>query len=186
VLFHAALFLPQLGQIGNVLSGARKAAERPAPDEAATTPIKRSCEKINNLIPRPRDQGAKTRKEELLCFLCAFYDFAPLREMFLIIQGLFQSFRTSGQVFTLPHALCFQHKQGIVPMESGPNSGPIRSDHRTTETEDRFLRRHVFSRSLHSPGFPVLRQPPAAKGPAFLLLLIRTSELTPSTEVCYI
>jgi hypothetical protein len=45
---------------------------------------------MNNLTQRR--QGAKTRKEQLLCFLCAFYDFAPLREMLLLIQGLFHSF----------------------------------------------------------------------------------------------
>jgi hypothetical protein len=50
----------------------------------------RSCEKMNNLTQRR--QGAKTRKGQLLCFLCAFYDFAPLREMLLLIQGLFHSF----------------------------------------------------------------------------------------------
>jgi hypothetical protein len=49
----------------------------------------RSCEKINNLTQRRQD--AKTRKGQLLCFLCAFYDFAPLREMLLPIQGLFHS-----------------------------------------------------------------------------------------------
>ena len=47
----------------------------------------RSCGKINHLTQRR--QGAKTRKEQLLCFLCAFYDFAPLREMLLLIQELF-------------------------------------------------------------------------------------------------
>ena len=52
----------------------------------------RSCEK-NNLTPRR--QGAKTRKEQLLCFPCAFYDFAPLREMLLLIHGLFYSFKTT-------------------------------------------------------------------------------------------
>jgi hypothetical protein len=52
----------------------------------------RSCEKINSLSQKR--QGAKTRKEQLLCFLCAFYDFAPLREMLLVIQGLFHSFKT--------------------------------------------------------------------------------------------
>jgi hypothetical protein len=46
--------------------------------------------KINNLTQRR--QGAKTRKEELLCFLRAFHDFAPLREMLLLIRGLFHSF----------------------------------------------------------------------------------------------
>jgi hypothetical protein len=54
----------------------------------------RSCEKINNLICRLTDQGAKTRKEQLLCFLCAFRDFArqPTDEMLLLIQELFHSF----------------------------------------------------------------------------------------------
>ena len=52
-------------------------------------PRRQSCEKINNLTQRR--QGAKTRKEQLLCFLCAFYDFAPLREILLLIQGLFHS-----------------------------------------------------------------------------------------------
>jgi hypothetical protein len=52
----------------------------------------RSREKINNLTQRR--QGAKTRKEQLLCFLCAFCGFAPLREMLLPIQGLFHSFKT--------------------------------------------------------------------------------------------
>jgi hypothetical protein len=46
---------------------------------------------MNNLTQRR--QGAKTRKGQLLCFLCAFYDFAPLREMLLLIQGLFHSFK---------------------------------------------------------------------------------------------
>jgi hypothetical protein len=60
-----------------------------------------SCEKINNLTQRR--QGAKTRKEQLVCFLCAFCAFAPLREMLLLIQGLFHSFKTmsappSGEV----------------------------------------------------------------------------------------
>jgi hypothetical protein len=54
----------------------------------------RSCEKINNLTQRR--QGAKIRKEQPLCFLCAFYDFAPLREMLLLIQGLFHSFLRPG------------------------------------------------------------------------------------------
>ena len=54
-------------------------------------PRPRSCEKINNLTQRR--QGAKTRKEQVPCFLRAFYDFAPLREMLLLIQGLFQAFR---------------------------------------------------------------------------------------------
>jgi hypothetical protein len=54
----------------------------------------RSCEKMNNLTQRR--QGAKTRKEQLLCFLCAFYDFAPLREMLLPIQGLFHSICRRG------------------------------------------------------------------------------------------
>jgi len=57
-------------------------------------PMFGSCEKINNLTQRR--QGARTRKEQLLCFLCAFYDFAPLREMLLLIQGLFHSFVVSG------------------------------------------------------------------------------------------
>jgi hypothetical protein len=53
-----------------------------------------SCEKINNLIRRLTDQGAKTRREQLLCFLRAFYDFVrqPTDEMLLLIQGLFHSF----------------------------------------------------------------------------------------------
>jgi len=46
---------------------------------------------MNNFTQRR--QGAKTRKEQLLCFLCAFYDFAPLRETLLLIQGLFHSFQ---------------------------------------------------------------------------------------------
>ncbi len=50
----------------------------------------RSCEKINNLTQRR--QGAKTRKEQLFCFLCVFYDFAPWREMLLLFQVLFHSF----------------------------------------------------------------------------------------------
>jgi hypothetical protein len=49
---------------------------------------------MNNLTQRR--QGAKTRKEQLLCFLCAFYDFAPLREMLLLIQGLFHSILRHG------------------------------------------------------------------------------------------
>ena len=54
----------------------------------------RSYERINNLIRQPTDQGAKTRKEQPLCFLCAFYDSAPWREMLLLIQGLFRTFTT--------------------------------------------------------------------------------------------
>jgi hypothetical protein len=61
----------------------------------AQFPSFRSCEKINNLTQRR--QGAKTRKGQLLCFLCAFYDFAPLREMLLLIQGLFHSFFSLGK-----------------------------------------------------------------------------------------
>lgn len=52
---------------------------------------KRSSERINNLTQRRQD--AKGRKEQLLCFLSAFWDFAPLREMLLVIQGLFHSFK---------------------------------------------------------------------------------------------
>jgi len=53
-----------------------------------------SCEKTNNVIRRLTDQGAKTRNEQLLCFLCASYDFVPPRGMkcFLLTQGLFHSF----------------------------------------------------------------------------------------------
>jgi hypothetical protein len=32
----------------------------------------------------------------LLCFLCAFCDFAPLREMLLLVEGLFHSFCRRG------------------------------------------------------------------------------------------
>jgi hypothetical protein len=46
-----------------------------------------SCEKINNLTQRR--QGAKTRKEQLLCFLCAFYDFAPLLKCFCSSRDYF-------------------------------------------------------------------------------------------------
>jgi hypothetical protein len=67
-----------------------------ASPRVAYIPTKRSCEKINNLTQRR--QGAKTRKEQLVCFLCAFYDFAPLREMLLLIQGLFHSFKPSGRM----------------------------------------------------------------------------------------
>jgi hypothetical protein len=52
------------------------------------------CEKINNLTQRR--QGAKTRKEQLLCFLRAFYDFAALREMLLLIQRLFHSLKNDS------------------------------------------------------------------------------------------
>ena len=69
-----------------------------------------SCEKISSLTQRR--QGAKTRKEQLFCFLCAFYDFAPLREMLLLMQGLFHSFLRRGPHYcatnvaqTLPSAL---------------------------------------------------------------------------------
>ena len=61
-------------------------------------PAPGSCEKINNLTQR--HQGAKTRKEQLLCFLCAFYDLAPWREMLLLIQGLFHSFLGTGKAVT--------------------------------------------------------------------------------------
>jgi hypothetical protein len=49
---------------------------------------------INNLTQRR--QGAKAREEQRLCILCAFYDFAPLREMLLLVQGLFHSFLRRG------------------------------------------------------------------------------------------
>jgi len=39
-----------------------------------------------------RRQGAKSRKEQLLSFLCAFLGFAPLREMLLLFQGFYHSF----------------------------------------------------------------------------------------------
>jgi hypothetical protein len=48
--------------------------------------------------PAKRDQGAKARKEQPLCFLCAFYDFVrqPTGEMLLLMQGLFHSFWVLG------------------------------------------------------------------------------------------
>jgi hypothetical protein len=61
----------------------------------------RSCEKINNFTQRR--QGAKTREEQLLCFLCAFYDFAPLREMLLLVRELFHSFVTCGSLLSHAH-----------------------------------------------------------------------------------
>jgi hypothetical protein len=42
-------------------------------------------------------QDAKTRKEQLLCFLCAFEDFAPLREMLLLFGGFFHTFSPLGR-----------------------------------------------------------------------------------------
>ena len=44
------------------------------------------------------DHGAKTRKGQLLCFLCAFDDLVrqPTDEMLLLIQGLFHSFFGRG------------------------------------------------------------------------------------------
>jgi hypothetical protein len=59
-------------------AGAPRAPLRKAAG-GAFVPTKRSCEKINNLTQRR--QGAKTRKGQLLCFLCAFYDFVPPRGM---------------------------------------------------------------------------------------------------------
>jgi hypothetical protein len=51
--------------------------------------------KSNNLIPHsgtkvsfdPPCAGAKARKEELNCLVCAFNNFAPLREMLLLSLG---------------------------------------------------------------------------------------------------
>ena len=54
----------------------------------------RSCEKIDNLTQRR--QGAKTREEQGLCFLCALCDFAALRETLLLVQGLFHSLVSLG------------------------------------------------------------------------------------------
>ena len=54
----------------------------------------RSCEKINNLTQRRR--GAKARKEQLLCSLCALCDFAPLREMLWLFPGSFHGFLRRG------------------------------------------------------------------------------------------
>jgi hypothetical protein len=42
------------------------------------------CEELTR-----RRQGAKARRDKLLCFLCTLCDFAPLREMLLLVQGFF-------------------------------------------------------------------------------------------------
>jgi len=63
-----------------------------APPE--TDPLLRTCEKIKQLTPRPQD--AKTRKEELPCFLCAFGTFAPLREMLLLFGRFLHTFSGVG------------------------------------------------------------------------------------------
>jgi hypothetical protein len=55
---------------------------------------------MNNLTQRR--QGAKTRKEQLLCFLCAFCGFATLRETLLFVQGLFHSIASRGKIATPP------------------------------------------------------------------------------------
>jgi hypothetical protein len=60
----------------------------------------RSCEKINNLTQRR--QGAKTRKEQLVCFLCAFYDFVPPRGM--------KCFCSSSDYFTASRSWDISHK----------------------------------------------------------------------------
>jgi hypothetical protein len=54
-----------------------------------------TCEKIKQLTPRRQD--AKTRKEELPCFLCAFGTFAPLREMLLLFGRFLHTFLTMGR-----------------------------------------------------------------------------------------
>jgi hypothetical protein len=54
-----------------------------------------SCERTNNLTQRR--QGAKTRKQQLTCFLCALCGFAPLRETLLLVPTVFHTFRVVGQ-----------------------------------------------------------------------------------------
>jgi len=51
---------------------------------AMTVTGERRCEKINILTQRR--QGAKARQGKLLCFLCAPCDFAPWREMLLLVE----------------------------------------------------------------------------------------------------
>jgi hypothetical protein len=55
-----------------------------------------SCERINNLIRRSTDKGAKTREEQQLFFLSVFFDFAPLRETLLLFQEVFHTFWGAG------------------------------------------------------------------------------------------
>jgi hypothetical protein len=88
--------LRQFRRLGRVSERIKCDGKRPGgrADPAGIAQGARSCEEINNLTQRR--QGAKTRKERLLCFLCAFDDFAPLREMLLLIQGLFHSFASLG------------------------------------------------------------------------------------------
>ena len=72
-------------------------------------PSKRTCEKIKQLIRQPTDQDAKTHKEELACFLCAFNIFAPLRDMFLPLGRFFHTFR----LFSQGHAKCFRDRYEV-------------------------------------------------------------------------
>src|SRR5271157_259070 len=55
----------------------------------AKTPVNKTA---NNPLTQRR-QGAKTRKEHLLCSLCALCDFAPLRGVLLLVQGFFTASR---------------------------------------------------------------------------------------------
>jgi hypothetical protein len=61
------------------------------------------CEK-NNLTQRP--QGARARKEPQLCFLCAFYGFASLRDMHQLIRNYFTADAVGYILSTVPRA-CF-------------------------------------------------------------------------------
>ena len=48
-----------------------------------------------------RRQDAKTRKEQLPSFLCAFNNFAPSREMLFLFVQLFHSFWDEGTVLEM-------------------------------------------------------------------------------------
>ncbi len=64
------------------------------PQSKVGLPFPRRCEKINNLTQRRQD--TKTGEEQRLCFLCALCDFAPLREMLLLVQEFFHTFLPVG------------------------------------------------------------------------------------------
>jgi general secretion pathway protein A len=89
------------------------------------TQFDRSCEKINNLTQRR--QGAKTRKEQLLCFLCAFCDFAPLREMLLPIQGLSHSFDRVVSADAMPVAKSIGLNRPTLPLTVSTTTPPEKS-----------------------------------------------------------
>jgi hypothetical protein len=60
---------------------------------AVTGTGRRRCEKINNLIRQPTDQGAKIPNDQLLCFLCVLRDFVRrlTDEMLLLVPELFHT-----------------------------------------------------------------------------------------------